>query len=225
MAGRLRVWSSLGGVVFAVLAVIGAILLYDGPMGSSPAKMTAWYGSSSHRTQLNVGWVISALALFFLVWFVGALREHVAAGERASGDGSSFLSAIVTIGGSVFAAVALCQIGLADGIKSMSDDTYQHQVYSGVIHAAGDASYMMLVSGGVALATMIFAAAAAIFAFGFAPRWVGWFGVVAGVAAIFSLFFFTMILWLAWIAVASVAMFLRARSAAPSRRPVPAPSA
>lgn len=228
MAGsRLRLWANLGGLVFSVLAVVGVAMLFDGPMDGSPAKMAAWYGSDSHRTMVNVGWVLSGLALFFLVWFVGAAREHVARAERAADGDTAFLSTIVTIGGSVFAAVAFCVIGLADGIKTMSDDTYHHEVYSGVIHAAGDASYIMLVGGGVALAAMIFALTAAIFAFGLAPRWVGWFGVVAGVAAIFSLFFFTMILWLLWVAVASVALFLRERSARATsgRAAAPAPAA
>jgi hypothetical protein len=50
MASRgLRLWSSLGGLVFVVLAVVGAIFLFDGPSDSSPAKMTSWYGSSSNR--------------------------------------------------------------------------------------------------------------------------------------------------------------------------------
>jgi hypothetical protein len=216
MAGRVRAWANLGGLAFAVLAVIGVAMLFDGPTEGSPAKMADWYGSSSNRTQLNIGWALAGLALFFLVWFVGAARERIAAAERADGE-STFLATMVTIGGSVFAAVAFCAIGIAGGIKTMSDDTYHHQVYSGVIHAAGDASYIMLVGGGAGMAAMIFAMAAAILSFGLAPRWVGWFGVVAGVAAIFSLFFFTMILWLLWVAVASVAMFVRARSTAGTR--------
>jgi hypothetical protein len=112
----------------------------------------------------------------------------------------------------VFVAAGVCQIGIADGIKTMSDDTYHHQVYSGLIHAAGDASYIILAGSGVAMASMIFAIALAIFAYGLLPRWVGWFGVVAGVAAIFSLFFFTMLVWLLWLAVASVLLYTRSSS-------------
>lgn len=214
MVSRLRAWSSLGGVLFAVLAVLGAVLLYDGPSDSSPAKMTAWYTSGSHRSQLHFGWLFSGLALLFLIWFVAAVRERVAAAEQASSPGGSFLTTLITIGGSVFVATGVVQIGLADGIKTMSDDTYHHQVYSGVIHAAGDAAYMILVTGGIAMASMIFAIALAVFAYGLLPKWVGWFGVVAGVAAIFSIFFFTMLVWLIWIAVASVMLFARAPSAA-----------
>jgi hypothetical protein len=209
----LRAWSNLGGIVFTVLAVVGAIFLYDGPQASSPTKMSAWYSSSSNRDHVNIGWVLATLAFLFLIWFVAGVRDRVAAAEHAERPNGSFLSTIIMIGGTVFVAAGVCQIGLADGIKTMSDDTYHHQVYAGLIHAAGDASYMILAGSGVAMASMIFAVALAIFNFGLLPRWVGWFGVVAGIAAIFSLFFFTMLVWLLWIAVTSVMLYLRSPSA------------
>jgi hypothetical protein len=212
VAGRLRAWSSLGGIAFTVLAVVGAILLYDGPQSSSPAKMTAWYSSSGNRTHINVGWLLTGLALLCLIWFVAGVRERVAVAEQADTPGASFLTTLITIGGTVFIAAGVCQIGIAAGIKTMSDDTYHHQVYSGLIHAAGDASYIILAGSGIAMASMVFALALAIFAYGLLPRWVGWFGVVAGVAAIFSLFFFTMLVWLLWIAVASVLLYRRSSS-------------
>jgi hypothetical protein len=214
---RLRAWSSLAGIAFVVLAVIGAVFLYDGPQGSSPAKMAAWYGSGSNRTHINIGWVLTGLALLCLIWFVAAVRERVAAAEQAQAPGASFLSGLVTIGGTAFVAAGVCQIGIASGIKTMSDDTYHHQVYSGLIHAAGDASYIILAGSGVAMASLIFAVALATLSFGLLPRWVGWFGVVAGVAAIFSLFFFTMLVWLLWIAVTSVVLYVRAPAATSAR--------
>lgn len=209
MVARLRAWSNLGGIVFAVLAVVGAVFLYDGPQASSPAKMTAWYSSSGNRDHINIGWVLVGVALLSLIWFVAAVRERIAVAERADGSGGSFLSTLVTVGGTVFVAAGVCQIGIASGIKTMSDDTYHHQVYGGLIHAAGDASYMILAGSGVAMASMIFAVAAAAFSYGLLPRWAGWFGVVAGIAAIFSLFFFTMIVWLVFLAVSSVILFTR----------------
>jgi hypothetical protein len=220
VAARLRAWSSLGGIAFAVLAVVGAIFLYDGPQDSSPAKMTAWYSSSGNRTHINIGWVLVGLGLLCLIWFVAGVRERVAVAEQAGAPGASFLTTLVTIGGTVFIAAGVCQIGIAAGIKTMSDDTYHHQVYSGLIHAAGDASYIILAGSGIAMASMIFAIALAIFAFGLLPRWVGWFGVVAGVAAIFSLFFFTMLVWLVWLAVVSVMLFVRSPSPARLREAI-----
>jgi len=219
VAERLRVWSSLGGIAFTVLVVVGAIFLFDGPSDSSPAKMTAWYSSGSNRTHLSIGWVLAGLGLLCLIWFVAGVRERIALAEQADRSGS-FLSTIVTIGGAAFVAAGVCMIGIADGIKTMSDDTYHHQVYSGVVHAAGDAAYIVLAGSGVAMASLIFAVSLAIFGYGLLPRWVGWFGVVAGVAAIFSLFFFTMLVWLLWIAVASVMLFARSRSRVGAAEPI-----
>src|SRR5262249_5651764 len=222
VAVRLRAWSSLGGVAFTVLVAFGAMLLFDGPSDSSPAKVTAWYSSSRHRPHLNIGWLLAWLGLLCLIWFVAGVRERIAAAEIAERPGVSFLSTVVTIGGTAFVAAGICLIGIAAGIKTMSDDTYHHQVYSGLVHAAGDAAYIVLAGSGVAMASMILAISLAIFAYGLLPRWVGWFGVVAAVAAIFSIMFFTMLLWLLWIAVASVMFFVRSRSPVTSGEPVAA---
>jgi len=226
MAGRgLRVWASLGGLVFVVLAVAGSIQLFDGPSSSSPAKMASYYGSASNRTHMNIGWVLTGLALFTLIWFVAAVRERIRESELATPEHGTFLSTIVLVGGTVYIAVAMAGIAVADGIKTMSDDTYHHQVYSGLIHAASDATYLLVVTAGAAMAAFIFAVSIAVRRYAILPRWVGWFGFVAGVAAIFSLIFFTMLFWLLWVAVASVALFLRSRSAAvpaPEAAPVPA---
>jgi hypothetical protein len=212
MGGRaLRVWASLGGVVFVVLAVIGSIFLFDGPSDSSALKMAAYYGKSSHRNETHLGWVLTGLGLFSLVWFVAAVRERVVASERASAGGT-LLSTVVLVGGTVYIALAMATVAISDGIKTMSDDTYHHQVYSGIIHAASDAGYLLVVTGAVGMAALIFAVSAAILGLGILPRWMGWCGIVAGIAAIFSLFFFTMLLWLLWVAVVSVALFLRSRA-------------
>jgi hypothetical protein len=63
----------------------------------------------------------------------------------------------VLIGGTVYIAVTMAAIAVADGMRTMSDDTYQHRVYSGVTHAAGDASYLLVVTAGAGMAQLIFA--------------------------------------------------------------------
>jgi hypothetical protein len=225
MASRgLRLWSSLSGLVFVVLAVVGSLLIFDGPSDSSPAKMTAYYQSGSHRAHINIGWILLGLGLFALIWFVAALRERIRLSEQATPEEGTFLSTLVLVGGTVYIAVAMAGIALADGVKTMSDDTYQHQVYSGVIHAANDATYIMVVTGGAAMAALIFATAIAVRRYAILPRWVSWFGFVAGVAAIASVIFFTMLFWLLWIAVASVALFLAARSEVAAPKAAAAPT-
>jgi len=213
-SGGLRLWSSLSGLVFVVLVVVGSALLFDGPSDGSPAKMTSWYQSSSNRTHVNIGWILTGLGLFALIWFVAALRERV----RESEQGDTFLSTVVLVGGTVYVAVAMAGIAIAAGIKTMSDDTYHHQVYSGVIHAANDASYILVVTAGAAMASLIFATSFAVRRYAILPRWVSWFGFVAGIAAILSIAFFPMLLWLLFIAVLSVTLFAVSRPEAAARR-------
>jgi hypothetical protein len=214
MASGLRLWSSLCGLAFVVLAVVGIMFLVDGPSDGSPAKMTAYYQSSSHRTHIHIGWILTGLGLFALIWFVSALRERI----RESEQTDTFLSTVVLVGGTVYVAVSMAAIAVADGIRTMSDDTYHHQVYSGVIHAAGDAAYLLIVTAGVGMAALIFATSIAVRRYAILPRWISWFGFAAGVAAIFSLFFFTMMFWLLWLAAASVTLFLASRPETAERR-------
>ena len=114
MASRgLRAWASLGGLVFVVLAVVGALLLFDGPTDKSPAKMAAWYGSGSNRAHVNIGWVLTGLGLFTLIWFVAALRERVRESEQAAAEKGTFLSTVVLVGGTVYVALGMAGIALA----------------------------------------------------------------------------------------------------------------
>jgi hypothetical protein len=200
-------WGALGGVLYVVLYVIGVIILFNGApdSASAPAKIQAWYGDSGHRNRIAIGWILAGLGLFFLIWFIGSLREAVRAGDR-----TGFLGAIVAIGGAIYVAIDLAALGLDMGIRTMSDDTYHHTVYAGVIHAADDASYVMHSSGTAGMAAMIFAASAAILAGRGLPRWLGWFGLLAGLAALVSILFFTNVVWLLWILVASLLLFARA---------------
>src|SRR5919198_121054 len=118
--GGLVRWAPLGGVVFVVLFVIGTILLFSGaPSGDDPpAKYTAWFSDSGHRDRISVGWILIGLGVFFLFWFIAALRRAV-----SGVDADGFLRSIVTIGGTVYAALALTAVGLANGVRPKKGDT------------------------------------------------------------------------------------------------------
>ena len=207
----LRAWGALGGIVFVVLFVIGSALIFDGPNGSeTPAKFSSFYGDSGNRDKINIGWILAGLGLFFFLWFVASLRETMRRLLAAETD--AMLGFLVTVGGTAYAAVTMVAVGDAAGVRTMSDDTYQHQVYPGIIHANSDWTYIAHATGTAALAAMIFAFSITVLTTraGF-PRWLGWFGVVAGIAALISILFVTIFVWLLWIAVTSVVLFLTAR--------------
>src|SRR5262245_24132433 len=181
-------WAALGGALYAVLFVIGTILLYsDAPDSSSaPAKVIAWFSKSGNRDQVHIGWLLFGLSMFFLLWFVAVLRRAVAAV-----DADGLLSSVVGMGGTVYVAVSFAAVAVNDGIRTMNDDTFQHRVYPELVHAADDASYVMHATGAAALGAMIIATSLAFMWAGVWRRWVGWLGVAVGVLAIVSLLFFT----------------------------------
>ena len=206
-AGLVR-WAVLGGVAYVVCFVVGVILIFDGAPDSSsaPGKIIAYYGKSGHRDRINIGWVVTGLGVFFFLWFLSALRRSVRLLERDDG----FLTGLTTVGGAIYASLTLAAIAVDTGIRTMSDDTYHHTVYPGLIHAADDAGWVLHASGGVGLGAMIIAASLAALRARAVPAWAGWLGIVVGILSLALIVFFPWFLAAIWILVVSVGMFLRA---------------
>jgi hypothetical protein len=213
-AGLTR-WAALGGVAYVVLFVIGVILIFgDSPdSGSAPAKIIAYYSDSGNRLSINIGWLLTALGLLFFLWFVAALRQTV---RRLEGD-DGLLTTLTTIGGTVYVTLALAAVALEVGVRTMSDDTFQHQVFPALIHAADDAGWMFQASSGAGAGTMIIAASLAGLRARAVPGWAGWLGVAAGIVSLGLLLFFPWFVLAVWVLVVSIGIFVRA-----SRAPAPA---
>jgi hypothetical protein len=197
-------FGGLAAILYVILFIGGTNLVFNGTPDSDapPAKVIAYYHDSGHRDKINYGWLAVIIGVFFLLWFVAALRQRL---RLLDPDG--FLTNLATVGGVVYAALTLAGIGLIAGIATMSDDTFHHQVYPPLIHAAQDAGYVMHASGGVGAAAMMIAASVAAMRAAAIPRWTGWLGVVSGTAAIFSIFFFPQALIAIWLIVAGVLVF------------------
>jgi hypothetical protein len=200
-------WAALGGVLYVVLFVIGTILLFDGAPNSdaSPARVIAYYRDSGHRDKIMFGWVVAGLGIFFFLWFLASLRQAV---RRVEG-GDGFLTALTTIGGVVYATLAFAAIALNVGVRTMSDDTFNHTVYPGLIHAADDASYVMHATGGAGAAAMIIAATLAFMRARAIPTWSGWVGIVLGILALASIIFFPQAAIGIWLLAVSIWLFVR----------------
>jgi hypothetical protein len=203
--------ATLAGVAYVVLFVIGVILVFGGSpdSGSAPAKIIAYYSKGSHRTEINLGWAIGGLGIFCFLWFLSSLRATV---RRLEGD-DGFLTTLTTIGGGIYATLALAALAVDTGIRTMSDDTYHHQVYPGIIHAGDDASWVLHASGGAGAAAMVIAASVAGLRATAIPRWAGWLGVVVGILSLALIIFFPWFLLAAWVLVVSIGMFVRSRRA------------
>src|SRR2546426_9851497 len=205
-AGLAR-WASLGGILYVVLFVIGVIVMFDGePDGdASPAKVIAYYSKASHRDKIQIGWLVAGLGIFAFLWFLSSLRRAVRRWEGEDG----FLTALTTIGGAVYATLAFAAIAINVGIRTMSDDTYHHTVFPGLMHAADDPSYVFHATGGAGASAMIIAASLAALRAAVVPKWAGWLGIVAGILALASIIFFPQAAIALWILIVSGLLFAR----------------
>jgi hypothetical protein len=212
-------WAALGGVVYVVLFVVGGILAFGGQpdLDAPPGEVIEYFSDSGHRDKIGIGWLIIVIGVFFFLWFLAALRQAL---RRIDGDG--LLTNVTTIGGAVYAACTLAGVSFGAAVKTMSDDTYQDQVFPELIHAADDASYVMHASGGVGVAALMIAASLAALRAGVVPKWLGWLGIVSGILAVFSITFFPQFLIAIWLVVAALAIF---RSAGPAPAAPAAPAA
>jgi hypothetical protein len=213
-------WAALGGILYVVLFIIGTILLFSGEPDSdaAPAKVIAYYSDSGHRDKIAIGWIVAGLGVFFFLWFLSSLRRTVRRHEGEDG----FLTALTTIGGGVYATLAFAALAVNMGIRTMSDDTYHHSVYPGLIHAADDAGYILHATGGAGASAMIIAASLAAMRAAAVPKWAGWLGVVAGILALASIAFFPQAAIAIWILVVSGGMFVRGGRDGESRAAMPA---
>jgi hypothetical protein len=187
-----------------VLFGVGSILAFGGQPNTSEsqAAVVAYYADSGHRDKIAVGWLLVVLGVFFLLWFLGALRQAL---RRIDGDG--LLATLATIGGTVYASLALTGASLNTAIKTMSDDTFRHRVYPELIHAADDAGYVLHAAGGIGAGAMMIAASLGALRGAIVPAWAGWLGLAFGVLALFSIFFFPQILIALWLVVAGWLLF------------------
>ena len=197
-------WAGLGAVAYVLLFVGGLLLASLGQPDTSdpPAKLISYFSDSGHRDKIYYGWLIVVIGVFFFIWFVAALRQAL---RRIDPDG--LLTNVATVGGTVYAALTLAAISLETAIKTMSDDTFRHQVYPGLVHAADDAGYVMHSVGDVGLGALIVAASLAAWRAARIPAWAGWLGVISGILAVFSIFFFPQILVALWLLAAGIALF------------------
>jgi hypothetical protein len=207
-------WASLGGILYVVLFVIGVIVMFDGePDGdASPAKVIAYYSTSSHRDKISIGWIIAGLGIFAFLWFLSSLRRAVRRWEGEDG----FLTGLTTIGGAIYATLAFAAVAVNVGIRTMSDDTYHHTVFPGLIHAADDAGYILHATGGAGASAMIIAATLAAMRAAVIPKWAGWLGIIAGILALASIIFFPQAAIGLWILIVSGLLFARGGESRPA---------
>jgi hypothetical protein len=179
-----RRFDAATGIGFAVLTLVGFSLPGTPPKADDPtAKISAFFGD--HRKEILIGNFLLGLGAVLFLWFLGALRSYLRAGEGGEGR----LSAAAFGGGAAGITLLLVGAGLLNAIAfdlikegSASDD---------LVRAVFDASGAVLALGGMCFAVFFGAASCSGARSGALPPWAYWSGsVVAGIQVVGGLALF-----------------------------------
>jgi hypothetical protein len=195
----------LTGLVFVVLAVTGNALQGSTPALHGETEAVAQFYTDK-GTAIAVGMMLSLVSVFFLAWFLGSLRRHLAASEGpdgwmtsvASGGGVATLS-LLAAGFALNSAGALRarETGIAGDVAAV--------FYDGSLALTG-------LAASLTAAVLLAATAAIALQFGALPRWFGWTSAVLAVLGIVTPVSFVLsLLFPMWVAVAAV-LLMRSRA-------------
>jgi len=214
--GNTRTGLRAGGIaaiVFAVLFVVGFLMVSDTPEGDeSNAAWLRYYADSDNRRMIIIGAIVLALAAVVFLVFLGVLRERL----RIASAGSEWVGTTAFASGLLFVAMlAVATLGTASVSASVEFGDARVVRDADILRTFESLGIGALVLFGAAAAglliitTSVAAGRSALF-----PRWLVVTGYVAGVIVLLGgLFFIPLVLFVLWMLVVGIVM-LRGSGAA-----------
>jgi hypothetical protein len=171
MSDRYARYAAATGIFFVVLVAIGFLVQPKPPDANASASEVLTY-VVDHHNALHVVQLIFAAALFFFIWFIGALRSCLGAAEGDAGR-----LATTAYGGGLIAATGLI-VSLA-----FSATAALHPADNGpeLTHALTDSAAMVLAVATPAVLVFFVGNSLSILRTGYLPAWLGWLGLVTAV--------------------------------------------
>jgi len=163
------------GLQLAELPVLGKTPKADGPLREIRTYLVH-DGSKVLRAE-----TLDAIAMFFLIWFLGSMWSFLRRAEGGSGRVSTTAFGAGLVTGTMGFLGGVPAIGLAWNHNAASADGSLLRV----IWTLNDLSRVPV---GAAAGVFVLAAALVIFRTRVLPAWVGWIGVASGVGGIVGLF-------------------------------------
>jgi len=186
------------GMAFVVLAVTGNAL-----QGSTPAlhgdsgAVAEFY--TEKATAIAVGMMLSLVSVFFLAWFLGSLRRHLAASEGPEG----WITAVASGGGVATVGLLAAGFALNSAGALRARETGITRDVAAVFY---DSSLALTgLAASLTMAVLLAATALVTLRSGTLPRWFGWTSAVLAVLGIVTPVSFVLsLLFPVWVAVAAI---------------------
>jgi hypothetical protein len=207
-------YGAITGVLFVLLVIVGFAITPEPPAADASVSEVFEYFSDKQNA-LHAVQLIFGAAGFLFIWFIGTLRNSLAAAEGSEGR----LATTAMAGGLI--AIATLMVGF--GLQATAT---LHPVENGpeLTHALFDASLIVPAIGAPAAAVFFAANGLSIIRSGYLPAWLGWLGLVTalcnllGIGAVYTDsgvfaadgvlgFFLGFLLFLVWNAAASIVLY------------------
>lgn len=207
-------WGGIAAIVFAVLFVVGFLMVSDSPDGDeSNLKWIRYYADSENRRMIVLGVIMLTLAAIAFLIFLGVLREWL----RGAAVGSVWIATVAFASGLVFvgmlAVFALGQGSVAASIAFGDAPVPRDADLMRTFVSAGFGAMLLFgatTAGLLTFTTSILSGRAALL-----PKWLVVSGYVAAVIVFFGgLLFIPIVLFLLWMLVVGIVMISRSRSTA-----------
>jgi hypothetical protein len=213
-----RLGKAWGGVVFAVLFVIGVVLASQSPsdtdkVKNSPTELTKmwhdFYSDSGHRWSIIIGFFLVVAAAIALVVFASELRERLVAAGASGAGRLAFAGSLLFAALSMAGTAAMAWI---PGAKQFGRSAVPEGELNYLASQLGFGT--LLVGGGASAALLLVTAGRGAVRTRLLPSWLGWAGVVIGVVLFFlSVLFIPMVLLALWVLAAAIVMIRKPASA------------
>jgi len=199
----------VGGIcaaLFAVLFIIGMVLLTDSPDSDAPdADYTKYVNDSGNLVRNIIGaYVVIAALLVFLI-FLAAIYRRLRSAEGEDG----VWSLIVLVSGIIFVAMAMggaiLLASIAGAIKFGSTPAPSAEL-ARFLPQAGFG--FLLLCGGLSAALMSAVISFLILRTRTLPVWLGYTGFIAAVAMAFAVIFIPAVLFVLWMLALGVVMII-----------------
>jgi hypothetical protein len=200
VAGRRA--SSIAGIVFVALFVVGVLMSLDSPdvgdLSPSQAdqKILTYLSSSSHRVQHVVGAYVLIVAAVFFVWFCLGLRARLEAVAPANATPGRLVAALSAVGATLMVAAGMTSAVVAGDVSGGGNPL---PVDGDAARVVMSLTYPLLFVAFAIIAAAIIATSSVVaLRSGALPRWLAYAGWLAVLGGIVSVAFLPMALPMLW---------------------------
>ncbi|MDH4170843.1 MAG: hypothetical protein OEW42_14765 [Acidimicrobiia bacterium] len=197
--------ASAAGIVYAVLAVVGVLLLVVEQVdGDTDEEILSYYADSGNRGVETAGLMMVTIGALFFLWFLSSLRSRLRVVEpehRTLPD--------LAFGAGVAAATLFFAAGvMLSATSNAVEISSRFEVDPNLARLAVATGFVLLI--GSVLCNCVLVAVTSVLALRSAvlPNWLGWVGFAALVLAIGEAFLLPVFMIPVWVLIVSVVLIM-----------------